>query len=1076
MKNLNLISIIFLAFACKIIAQAPQKFSYQAVIRNSSDQLVKDQDVGLRMSIVSGSENGNIVYQEIFNPNPRTNINGLLTLQIGGGIAITGSFNNINWSAGSYFVRTEADPTGGTNYTLNTTSQLLSIPYALLAKNVENIPSISLNQLSDVNTQPALVGQVLKWNGTEWIAANDDTEGSNGITYTAGSGISIDVNNVITNTGDLSNTNEIQQLTISGTVLTLSQNGGSVTLPSTGTGGDNWGSQSVVNDASTISGIGTPSSPIKLASQNATNGQVLKSNGSTWVPGVDNDNQNLSISGNQLNISNGNAVILPADGDGSPTNEIQQLELSGNQLKLTSANTVTLPTGTTYTAGTGISLANNIITNIGDNDNNASNELQNLTLSGTVLTLSQGGGSVTLPTSGGGDNWGTQSAVTDFTTLTGNGTPSSPLKIANQNATNGQVLKSNGTTWVPGADNDNQSLSVSGNQINISNGNSVTIPADGDGSSTNEIQTLSLSGANVNLSNGGGSITLPDASSTNEIQALSIAGQNLTLSNGGGTVTLPSSAGPWTVTANDIYNNNVGNVSIGENFGFPDRRLNVNGGTQFGIFATTSSFNGVIRANQTHANGDALQGIVISGTGRGVWGESNNGVGVYGAGEKGVVGSSFSNGTGVFGTSTGSGTAIHGQNFDPNGFAGLFQGNVFASAIECGDLIPKLNNSHDIGSPSFKWDKFYSTSIVGAKSEGSWLPTANGSMNLGSSSAVWNTLYAFNIVGARSDGEWLPTETNSMNLGRTDKIWNKLYTNTIVGAKNEGDWLPSTNGTVDLGSTAAKWDKLYTNTIVEAKHEGDWLPSTNGTVDLGSTTSEWDKLYTNTIVGAKHEGDWLPSTNGTVDLGSTTAEWDKLFVNTIVNTKSDGDFTPLTNIGSSLGSTSLKWDKLYLNQVEGALRVNGNCLPDVDDNYNLGGVLNRWDNIYATNATIQSSDRRLKKNIESTSYGLKSLMKLRPVSWEWKNSSKSGKYLGFIAQDLLEIVPEAVVVPTLNDYEEYKVAKGKGKSVEEPSLGIRYTELIPVLTKAIQEQQVMIDDQNKKIEALIKRIEALEKN
>ena len=100
MKNLSLIFIIFLAFAYKISAQAPQKFSYQAVIRNSSEQLVKDQDVGLRMSIVSGSENGNIVYQEIFNPNPRTNINGLLTIQIGGGIAITGSFNNINWSAG----------------------------------------------------------------------------------------------------------------------------------------------------------------------------------------------------------------------------------------------------------------------------------------------------------------------------------------------------------------------------------------------------------------------------------------------------------------------------------------------------------------------------------------------------------------------------------------------------------------------------------------------------------------------------------------------------------------------------------------------------------------------------------------------------------------------------------------------------------------------------------------------------------------------------------------------------------------------------------------------------------------
>ncbi|MBK8746970.1 MAG: hypothetical protein IPM04_03670 [Saprospiraceae bacterium] len=174
-----------------------------------------------------------------------------------------------------------------------------------------------------------------------------------------------------------------------------------------------------------------------------------------------------------------------------------------------------------------------MITNTGDNDNNAANELQQITLSGTVLTLSQNGGSVTLPSSGGGDNWGTQTAVSDGITLSGNGTSTNPIKLANQNAQNGQVLKSNGSTWIPGADNDQQTLAVSGQNLSISNGNSVAIPQDGDGSATNEIQTLSLSGANLTLSQNGGSVTLPDASATNEIQALSLAGQDLTLSNGG---------------------------------------------------------------------------------------------------------------------------------------------------------------------------------------------------------------------------------------------------------------------------------------------------------------------------------------------------------------------------------------------------------------------------------------------------------------------------------------------------------------------------------------------------------------
>ncbi len=86
------------------------------------------------------------------------------------------------------------------------------------------------------------------------------------------------------------------------------------------------------------------------------------------------------------------------------------------------------------------------VDNVDDADHDASNEIQMLNLSGTVLTLSKGGGTVTLPSSGGGDNWGTQTVVSDAT-LAGLGTTAQPLKIAQQAATSGQVLKWNGTTW-----------------------------------------------------------------------------------------------------------------------------------------------------------------------------------------------------------------------------------------------------------------------------------------------------------------------------------------------------------------------------------------------------------------------------------------------------------------------------------------------------------------------------------------------------------------------------------------------------------------------------------------------------
>jgi len=119
-------------------AQTPQKMNYQAVIRNSSNILVTSTPVGMRVSILRGSATGNVVYQEIYNPNPQTNANGLVNIEIGSGIALTGLFDTINWATGTYFIKTETDPTGGTSYSITGTSQLLSVPYALNAAKTDS--------------------------------------------------------------------------------------------------------------------------------------------------------------------------------------------------------------------------------------------------------------------------------------------------------------------------------------------------------------------------------------------------------------------------------------------------------------------------------------------------------------------------------------------------------------------------------------------------------------------------------------------------------------------------------------------------------------------------------------------------------------------------------------------------------------------------------------------------------------------------------------------------------------------------------------------------------------------------
>jgi len=125
----NKLTILFL-FCCAVIvnAQVPNKISYQAVIRNSNNELVKNTQIGMRISILQGSVNGTAVYVET--QNPATNGNGLISVQFGGK---TG-FDAIDWSSGLYFLKTEVDINGGVNYTIEGVSQLLSVPFAFYAK------------------------------------------------------------------------------------------------------------------------------------------------------------------------------------------------------------------------------------------------------------------------------------------------------------------------------------------------------------------------------------------------------------------------------------------------------------------------------------------------------------------------------------------------------------------------------------------------------------------------------------------------------------------------------------------------------------------------------------------------------------------------------------------------------------------------------------------------------------------------------------------------------------------------------------------------------------------------------
>ena len=210
-------------------AQAPQKMSYQAVIRNSSNVLVVNTQIGMEIKIRQGSALGTVVYTET--QTPTTNANGLVNIEIGGGAG----FSTINWASDTYYIETNTAVVPPlTTYTISGTSQLLSVPYALHAKTAETL--------------------------TGGITETDPVFGvspANGIT----SGDITNWNNKLDSEVDSSVTNELQSLSISNDTVYLSNNGGFVKLPSAD------GSETKVTSGYGIilSGAGTTASPYNIS-------------------------------------------------------------------------------------------------------------------------------------------------------------------------------------------------------------------------------------------------------------------------------------------------------------------------------------------------------------------------------------------------------------------------------------------------------------------------------------------------------------------------------------------------------------------------------------------------------------------------------------------------------------------------------------------------------------------------------------------------------------------------------------------------------------------------------------------
>ena len=193
-KNIQTLGLamMLLAIIGGLKAQSPEKFNYQAVVRNGGGSLIANQNVGVRFTVRESNSSGTILYRETLSAT--TNQFGLINTAVGSGTAVSGTFAGINWGSGAKYLQVEIDPAGGTAYTDLGASQLLSVPYALHAANggVTGATGATGNTGANGDTGAkgetgatgptgptgnigaiGTTGQTLRHDGTQWIANNN---------------------------------------------------------------------------------------------------------------------------------------------------------------------------------------------------------------------------------------------------------------------------------------------------------------------------------------------------------------------------------------------------------------------------------------------------------------------------------------------------------------------------------------------------------------------------------------------------------------------------------------------------------------------------------------------------------------------------------------------------------------------------------------------------------------------------------------------------------------------------------------------------------------------------------------
>jgi len=441
----NVIIILGLLLTINIFAQTPESFKYQAILRDTEGEIISNEPLSIQIAILKDSETGTEVYLE--EHNLTSNGNGLVHFNMGEGNVISGNFETIAWGESRYYVRTDLNR-NKKGYVTMGTAPLLSVPYALHAKTVDNKDDADANPTNEIQDLQ-LNGNILTISQSTVqidLSKYENTNTDQQQLSLIGTELSIDNGNTVdlsavqdgTSDADADPQNEIQQLSISNDTLYLSK-GGQVKLPATSGFSGSYNDLTDVPphiDSDSTNDFSGNYSDLKGKPDLkpiATSGEYADLNGTPDLSTYDTDASD-DFSGNYNDLTNkpilsgdvagnleatsvdkirGFAVSpnTPANGqilkwDASEQKWIPSDDALGaagttdgvvSTISITGTENKTLTINRTNNLG---SLEATFVDEIQDADSDPTNEIQTLSIEGATLSLTNGG-AIELPVSSG---------------------------------------------------------------------------------------------------------------------------------------------------------------------------------------------------------------------------------------------------------------------------------------------------------------------------------------------------------------------------------------------------------------------------------------------------------------------------------------------------------------------------------------------------------------------------------------------------------------------------------------------------------------------------------------------------